>query len=107
MTGETVKCKKCGTEMAAEVVAKHRKICPCCGYYFRMTARERIDLVADRKTFRELDTDLVSQDVLRFPDYEKKLDKAMDDIKKRFGDGAIVRGSSLIKEKQSLSAQEE
>lgn len=43
------------------------------------------------------------------PNREKleKLDKAMDDIKKRFGDGAIVRGSTLIKDKQPPSAQEE
>ena len=93
MTGETVKCKKCGTEMAAEVVAKHRKICPCCGYYFRMTARERIDLVADRKTFRELDTDLVSQEVLRFPDYEKKLDKAMEETGEK---EAVITGTAKI-----------
>ncbi len=42
-------------------------------------------------------------------DYEKleKLDKAMDAIKKRFGDGAVVRGSVLMKDKQPASAQEE
>ena len=43
------------------------------------------------------------------PNSEKleKLDKAMDSIKKRFGDGAIVRGSSLMKDKLPPSAQEE
>jgi DNA polymerase-4 len=43
------------------------------------------------------------------PNLEKleKLDKAMDSIKKRFGDGAIVRGSSLMKDKLPPSAQEE
>ena len=43
------------------------------------------------------------------PNREKleKLDKAMDSIKKRFGDGAIVRGSSLMKDKLPPSAQEE
>lgn len=43
------------------------------------------------------------------PSNEKleKLDKAMDEIKKRFGDGAIVRGSMLVKEKHPPSAQEE
>ena len=43
------------------------------------------------------------------PNREKleKLDKAMDSIKKRFGDGAIVRGSSLIGDKKPPSAQEE
>ena len=72
---ETVKCKKCGAELAMDVLLKHKKICPCCGYYFRMTARERIDMIADRKSFRELDKDLTSSDVIRFPEYEKKADK--------------------------------
>lgn len=36
----------------------------------------------------------------------EKLDKAMDSIKKRFGDGAVVRGSILMKDKQPSSAQE-
>lgn len=50
-----------------------------------------------------------SKKVTKEPNTEKleKLDKAMDSIRKRFGDGAIVRGSALIKEKQSVSAQEE
>ena len=37
----------------------------------------------------------------------EKLDKAMDAIKKRYGDGAIMRGSFLMKYKQPPSAQEE
>lgn len=47
--------------------------------------------------------------VQKGPSSEKleKLDKAMDDIKKRFGAGAIVRGSTLMKDKQPGSAQEE
>ena len=43
------------------------------------------------------------------PNREKleKLDQAMDAIKKRYGNDAVVRGSILMKEKKSLSAQEE
>ena len=37
----------------------------------------------------------------------EKIDKAMDSIKKRFGAGAIIRGSVLMKDKQPTSAQEE
>ena len=64
------------------------------------------DLIGDLDFSKEVKTE---QSFTKGPNREKleKLDKAMDDIKKRFGDGAIVRGSSLIKEKQSLSAQEE
>ena len=90
---ETVKCKKCGAELAMDVLRKHKKICPCCGYYFRMTARERIDMFADRKSFKELDKDLSSYDVIRFPDYEKKLEKAMDETGEK---EAVITGTATI-----------
>lgn len=47
--------------------------------------------------------------VKKGPSGEKleKLDKAMDAIKKRYGEGAIVRGSILMKDKGPGSAQEE
>ncbi len=43
------------------------------------------------------------------PSKEKlqKLDMAMDSIKKRYGDGAVVRGRMLLKETQQGSAQDE
>jgi len=90
---ETVKCKKCGAELAMDVLLKHKKICPCCGNYFRMTARERIDMIADKKSFKELDRDLESYDIIRFPDYEKKLSKAMDETGEK---EAVITGTATI-----------
>ena len=54
------------------------------------------------------ETKVVKQ-VKKGPSGEKleKLDKAMDAIKKRYGESAIVRGSILMKDKQPPSAQEE
>lgn len=90
---EMVKCKGCGAELVLDVLVRHKKICPCCGYYFRMTARERIELVADKKTFRELDGELTSRDVIQFPDYEKKLTKAMDETGEK---EAVITGTARI-----------
>lgn len=54
------------------------------------------------------ETKVVKQ-VKKGPSGEKleKLDKAMDEIKKRYGETAIVRGSILMKDKGPGSAQEE
>ena len=38
-----------------------------------MTARERIDLVADENSFEEFDADMESKDFLKFPQYKEKL----------------------------------
>jgi acetyl-CoA carboxylase carboxyl transferase subunit beta len=78
MAETMVKCKKCGQETADAQLLKNGRVCPCCGNYFRMSARERIALVADRGTFREHDGELKSRNILRFPEYDEKLEKAVE-----------------------------
>ncbi len=49
------------------------KVCPYCGYSFRIGAWERLALTVDEKSFEEWDTDLVTKDPLDFPDYLDKI----------------------------------
>ena len=51
-------------------------ICPMCGHHFRINARQRIQILADENSFVEHDGDMQSQNILNFPGYEKKLEKA-------------------------------
>lgn len=73
---ETKKCKKCGAEIYSDTLNSNYQICPSCGGYFRMSARERIALVADKNSFREHDKNVVSHDILKFPEYAEKLEKS-------------------------------
>jgi acetyl-CoA carboxylase carboxyl transferase subunit beta len=41
-------------------------VCPRCGHHAQLTADERIDLLTDEKSFIEIDSDLVSNDPLKF-----------------------------------------
>jgi len=43
-------------------------VCPHCGHHFPMSARERIDSLADPDTFEEESADLRSADPLEFFD---------------------------------------
>lgn len=45
-----------------------------CGYHFRMKARQRIAMIADKDSFRELFTGVSSGNPLQFPGYSEKLD---------------------------------
>ena len=45
-----------------------------CGYHFRMKARQRIHMLADRDSFRELFGGRSAADPLLFPGYRKKLE---------------------------------
>ena len=52
-------------------------VCPDCGHHFRLSARERIALIADADSFTEINQDLTSTAGSTFPGYAKKLEDAM------------------------------
>lgn len=70
---EYITCPECGREMAPADLAANQQVCPACGHHFPIAAHERIKLVLDPNTFRELDDRMVSKDPLNFPGYEEKL----------------------------------
>lgn len=84
-------CKKCGAQIPQARLYENNMICPECGTYFRMNARERLELVCD--SFEEMDESLSSVDILGFPGYAEKLDAA----KKSAGENDAVKyGTALI-----------
>lgn len=72
------KCDECGEIIYKQDIEKNLKKCPNCDHYFPMKAFERIELLIDNGTFFEFDTDIVSQDPLKFPEYEEKLLRAKE-----------------------------
>ena len=61
------------------LLADNNNVCPDCGFrYTRLSARDYIHLVLDRHSFREHNNTryLVDRDILNFPDYQAKLEKA-------------------------------
>lgn len=54
------------------------KVCPYCGYSFRIGAWERLALTVDEKSFEEWDTDIITKDPLDFPDYLDKIAKMQE-----------------------------
>ena len=74
--GDKVKvCKKCGKEMQYSELKKNYMICPECRNYFRMNPSERISLICD--SFKEKDSKLASDNILDFPNYDEKLNTAI------------------------------
>lgn len=72
------KCDECGEIIYRQDIEKNLKKCPICDHYFPMKALERVELLIDNGTFFEFDTDIVSQDPLKFPEYEEKLIRAKE-----------------------------
>ena len=70
------------------------RICPHCGYTFRISAQERLALTIDMGTFLEMFKGIETQDPLNFPGYRKKLTL----MREKTGlDEAVVTGTVLIK----------
>lgn len=77
--GDMIRCPICKNFGSRKEIAKNKAVCKTCGHHFRVSARNRIIMIADRDTFTELDRGLTSLDPLEFPGYAEKLASAKRD----------------------------
>ena len=62
------KCDACGDAVKKEDFERNLEVCPACGFHVHLSAERWIELLADEGSWTALDTDLVSEDPLRFVD---------------------------------------
>lgn len=74
----TITCPKCNSEKILKDVEKNLMVCPECNHHYRVSARERIEMIADKGSFNELFSNITSEDFLHFPKYSDKLDAAKE-----------------------------
>lgn len=72
-----IACKSCKSTLFVSTLYDNNNICPKCGKYFRITARNRIDMITDTDSFVEVDKGLSSTNLIDFPGYDKKLKAAI------------------------------
>ncbi|WP_407390344.1 acetyl-CoA carboxylase, carboxyltransferase subunit beta [Carnobacterium jeotgali] len=70
-----------------------QKICPECGYTFRIRAQKRIELTIDEDSFEEWNQDIPFENPLDFPEYDSKIQKAQKNTKLH---EAVLTGKGLI-----------
>jgi acetyl-CoA carboxylase carboxyl transferase subunit beta len=73
--GLWTKCEGCREIIYSKEIAANSRVCPKCGYHFRLSAAERLDLLFDDARWVELDGNLRSSDPLRFKDSKKYRDR--------------------------------
>lgn len=76
---DMLRCPVCKVHDSRREIARNKAVCRSCGHHFRVSARNRVVMIADRDTFTELFDDVVSTDVLEFPGYAEKLAAARRD----------------------------
>ncbi|HEX9873143.1 MAG TPA: acetyl-CoA carboxylase, carboxyltransferase subunit beta [Deferrimonas sp.] len=90
------KCKNCNEIIYTKEIERNLNVCPKCDYHFRISARERIDLVLDTGSFVEMDAAMESVDFLDFKDSKKYKDRIKAALKKSGGGDAVVCGEGTI-----------
>lgn len=95
--GIVIKCPQCKEILLRREYQKNAKVCPKCHYHFKLTARERIELLVDAGSFLEKYADLISLDPLHFVSQSQVYAEKLEQERAKTGmNDAIVTGLAAI-----------
>ncbi len=94
--GLWIKCDSCKEIVYRAEVDRAGRVCPRCGYPFRISARDRISLLADEGSFEETNAGLTSRDPLEFKDTKRYTDRVKTARKATGLEEAVITGSARI-----------
>ncbi len=95
-SGRWMKCTNCREIIDAKAFQTAYKTCPKCKFHYKMSARERIDLLLDEQSFEEMDSEMLPQDPLGFVDSKKYTDRHKQAKKKSQLNEAILTGMGSV-----------
>lgn len=87
-----IKCPKCNTMLLTTDMEENLHVCAKCNHHFRMNGRQRIAMLADADTFAEQNANMESTNIIDFPGYDAKLEKA----RKKGGKESVICGECKI-----------
>jgi acetyl-CoA carboxylase carboxyl transferase subunit beta len=94
--GLWIKCDSCKEIVYRAEIERAGKVCPKCRYAFRLTARERIALLADAGSFEEREDAVRPTDPLGFRDTKRYRDRLKSAQEKSGASEAVVCGVARI-----------
>ena len=89
-------CNACQQILYRREVERNLMVCPKCNYHFRISAHDRIGLIADESTFEESDAGLEPLDPLQFKDRMKYPERVKDCQRATQRKEAMVGGKAAI-----------
>ncbi|MEO5763101.1 MAG: acetyl-CoA carboxylase, carboxyltransferase subunit beta [Vicinamibacteria bacterium] len=93
--GLWIKCSGCREVIYRKDVVQNCSVCPKCGFHFRITARERLELLFDGP-YEEFDRELASADPLKFKDTKAYASRLLDGQEKTGGKDALVSAAGKL-----------
>ncbi len=89
-------CKKCKETIFIQQREDNLNLCPKCGYHYPLSAPERIKLLTDEGSFKEIDADLESVDTLKFTGVTSYNEKLAANQKKTGLKDAVICGEATL-----------
>ena len=85
-------CPNCHKDIPLSRLWANELVCPC-GYHFRMKARQRIQMIADKGSFRELYSNIKADNPLNLPGYKDQV----ENVRVASGENeAVVCGTATV-----------
>ena len=84
------KCPSCEAVLYATDLEHNLQVCPKCGHHNRLRARQRLDLLLDPEGRREIGSEVLPVDSLKFKDSKRYPDRLME------ANEATAEGDSLV-----------
>ena len=95
--GLWTKCLKCNEIIYNREWEENLRVCPKCDYHYRLSSKERIQLIIDPETFQEHDRELSSSNPLNFQNVAESYETKLKATKEKTNlEDAIVTGTGLI-----------
>jgi acetyl-CoA carboxylase carboxyl transferase subunit beta len=94
--GQWTKCEGCGEIIHRKQLEQNYFTCHKCSYHFRIGSKEYVDLLLDRKSFKETDAKMRSVDPLGFVDTKRYSDRLKDSMRKSGLNEAVRTGTAKI-----------
>ncbi|MFN0070515.1 MAG: carboxyl transferase domain-containing protein [Chloroflexota bacterium] len=96
MTNAIGNCPQCGFSRSAGALYQRYRICDQCNHHEQISARDRLELLVDEGSFREVNQRLAGGDPLTFADRLPYLDR-LNQARVRTGiDEAVITGTARI-----------
>ncbi|MBF5059328.1 acetyl-CoA carboxylase, carboxyltransferase subunit beta [Candidatus Neptunochlamydia vexilliferae] len=91
-----VKCTSCEEMIHANELQENHNCCPKCEHHYRLSAMQRVELLADGNSFKELFDEVKPTDPLNFVDSEAYSDRLTKAQKKMGRSDAILTGTCTM-----------
>ncbi|MGJ8635628.1 MAG: acetyl-CoA carboxylase, carboxyltransferase subunit beta [Phycisphaerales bacterium] len=102
--GLWLRCPECSTMIYRRQMEANMHVCPECSHHYRISARQRIEQLADDETFVPMFTDLRAGDPLNFVDLKKYPDRIAAEQKKTGENEGCQAGTCFIKGRPAMLA---